>query len=134
MAGSITALGGPIQGAVFAFKYRNGVYKLTPTGDVSAPYLPRKIADNVGCIAHKGCVVARDEVGNPALYFPAVEGPYRLVVVGGVTQLQYLGRDVEDIWSGINLAATPCSVTASTTRRCIRSGCGSRPGRAMTPT
>jgi hypothetical protein len=104
--GSITALGGPIQGAVFAFKYRNGVYKLTPTGDVSAPYLPRKIADNVGCIAHKGCVVARDEVGNPALYFPAVEGPYRLVVVGGVTQLQYLGRDVEDIWSGVNLAAT----------------------------
>jgi hypothetical protein len=104
--GGITGLGGPIYGAPYAFKYRQ-VWKLNPTGEIAAPYLPRKIADGVyGAIGHKTIVVAKDRQGNPALYFLGPEGPCRIVIYEGSATPQYLGRDVEDIWSGINLAAS----------------------------
>jgi hypothetical protein len=104
--GAITGLGGPIYGVPYAFKYRQ-VWKLNPTGDVTAPYLPRKVADGIyGAIAHKAIVTAKDQQGNPAIYFLGPEGPCRIVIVDGRSTPQYLGRDVEDIWSGINLAAT----------------------------
>ena len=103
--GFITGLGGPIYGAAYAFKYRQ-CWKLNPTGDDIIPYLPRKLSDVYGCIAHKSIVSAKDAQGNPALYFLDSTGPCRLVIVGGGATVQYLGRDVEDIWSTINLAAT----------------------------
>lgn len=104
--GAITGMGGPIFGVPYAFKYRQA-WKLNPTGDVSAPYLPRKIADGVyGAISHKTIVTAKDQQGNPALYFLGPEGPCRIVITEGRSTPQYLGRDVEDIWSTINLAAS----------------------------
>ena len=104
--GAITGLGGPIFGAPYAFKYRQ-VWKLNPTGDVSVPYLPRKLADGVyGAIHHKTIVVAKDRGGDPALYALGPEGPHRIVIVQGRATPQYLGRDIEDIWSTINLAAS----------------------------
>jgi hypothetical protein len=100
--GFITGLGGPFDGAPWAFKYRQ-IWKLVPTGDVDTPYIPRKRTDGIGCIQHKSIVVAEDEQGRPALYFMSHRGPYRVGQYG----LQYLGRDNEDIWHGsMNLAAT----------------------------
>jgi hypothetical protein len=99
--GFITGMGGPLEGAPFVFKYRQ-IYKLVPTGDVSTPYLPRRRSDQIGCIAHKSICLSRDQAGNPALYFLGVEGPYRI----GNEGIEYLGRDIEDIWAGINLGAS----------------------------
>lgn len=103
--GGITGLGGPLNGVPFAFKYRQ-VWKLGPTGDVTAPYLPRKLSDAYGLLTAKAVCIGRDRSGNPALYFLSADGPCRLILSSGVALVQYLGRDVEDIWAGVNLAAT----------------------------
>lgn len=103
--GGITGLSAPINGVPYAFKYRQ-IWRLSPTGDVTVPYLPRKLSDTYGSIAHKATCIGRDHVGNPAVYFLSQDGPCRLVVVGGVPEIQYLGRDIEDIWSTLNRAAT----------------------------
>lgn len=99
--GFITALGGPLAGAPYAWKYRQ-TWKLIPTGDVSTPYIPRRLRDDVGCIAQKSVVMARDKAGNAALYWLSALGPFR----AGSNGIEYLGRDIEDIWSTINLAAS----------------------------
>lgn len=99
--GFITALGGPLNGVPLAFKYRQ-VYRLVPTGDVVAPYLPRRVRDDIGCVAHKTVCVGEDQAGRPALYWLSHNGPYRY----GIGGIEYLGRDNEDIWRAINLAAS----------------------------
>lgn len=100
--GGITGLGGPLYGVPFAFKYRQ-VWRLTPTGDVATPYLPKKLRDDIGCIAHKTIAVGEDQHGQPALYFLSHKGPYRVTVDSGI---QFLGRDNQVTWRSINLAAT----------------------------
>lgn len=105
--GSITALGEPLLGVVPVFKYRQ-THKLTPTGDVTAPYAPRKVSNVIGCIHQKTTVMGEDALGNPSLYFLSHKGPYRYTIGG----LMACGRDVEDLWfalrglPGVNLAAT----------------------------
>lgn len=106
--GAITGMGGPVYGAPYVFKYRQ-IWKLNPTGDVTVPYQPRKLIDGYGTVNHKSIISAKDSYGNPALYFLSPEGPCRIViqgVQGGSATVQYLGRDIEDIWATINLAAT----------------------------
>lgn len=98
--GGLTGLGGPVDGSVWAFKGRQ-IWKLTPTGVDTAPYVTTKRTDGVGCIAHKSIVVAEDDAGAPALYFMSHKGPYRLSAAG----LQYLGHDNEDLWRTLNLEA-----------------------------
>ena len=100
--GALTGLGGPLNGVVYAFKYRQ-VHRLRPTGDVAAPFLPRKIRDDIGCIQHKTIAIGEDEIGRSALYFLSHRGPYRITFEGDV---QYLGRDNEVTWRSVNLAAT----------------------------
>ena len=100
--GGNTGLGGPVNGIVYVFKYRQ-VWKLRPTGDVLTPYLPRKVRDDIGCVAHKTIALGEDHVGQPALYFLSHRGPYRVTADG---EIQYLGRDNEDIWRTLSLAAT----------------------------
>ena len=97
-----TGLGGPLNGVPYVFKYRQ-VWKLRPTGDVATPYLPRKLRDDIGCIAHKTIAIGEDEVGRAALYFLSHRGPYRVTSDGDV---QYLGRDNEVTWRSMNLAAS----------------------------
>lgn len=99
--GFITGLAGPLQDSMWVFKYRQ-IWKLTATGSTSAPYDPTPISRVVGCIEHKSIVLGRDEHGQPSLYFLSAEGPYRV----GAQGLQYMGRDVEDIWKTLNLDAT----------------------------
>lgn len=99
--GFITGLAGPLQDSMWVFKYRQ-IWKLTATGSTAAPYDPTPISRVVGCIEHKSIVLGRDEHGQPSIYFLSAEGPYRV----GSQGLQYMGRDVEDIWKTINLDAT----------------------------
>lgn len=96
--GRLTGMGGPISnGLIYAFKYRQ-IWRLSPTGEVTAPYLVRKVSNTVGCIRHRTIVMAEDAGGAAALYFLSHKGPYRI----GVDGLEYLGRDIEDQWYGKN--------------------------------
>lgn len=97
--GGITGLGGPISGIPYAFKYRQ-IWKLRATGDVTTPYLPKKIIDGIGSVNHKSIALGEDEIGRPALYFLSHRGAYRLLQND---VLQYLWRDNEDLI--INLGA-----------------------------
>ncbi len=105
--GAITGLGGPVYGAAYAFKRRQ-IWRMAPTGDNTVPYQVRKLSDVYGTISHKSIVPARDAVGNAALYFLSPDGPCRIIIsdLGANTVIQYLGRDVEDVWATVNLAAT----------------------------
>jgi len=100
--GAITGMGGPLSGLLWAFKYRQ-VWKLQPTGDVVAPYIPRKMRDDIGCIHHKTIAIGDDQWGRAALYFLSHRGPYRVTQDGDI---EYLGRDNEVTWRAMNLAAT----------------------------
>ena len=102
--GAFTGCGGPLNGLPWWFKYRQ-VWRLLPTGDVTTPYLPRKMRDDIGCISHKTIAIGEDQLGRAALYFLSHRGPYRITLEGDI---QYLGRDNEVTWRSMNLAATNC--------------------------
>lgn len=102
--GGITGLA-QINGTVYAFKYRQ-VYRLGPTGDVNAPYLPKRLRADIGCIAHKTICEGEDQHGNPALYFLSHRGPYRIVQIEGVSIVQFLGRQNQVMWRSMNLGAS----------------------------
>lgn len=95
--GAITALSDAVQGSVWATKYRQ-VWKLSPTGDETAIYLPRKISNAVGCIYFKTMVSAEDANGNPIVAFLSHKGSFQ-VGLGGLIKT---GRDVDDVWFGKN--------------------------------
>lgn len=99
--GAITGMGGPLNGSPYIFKQRE-VWKMTPTGSVTTPYVVRKLRDDIGCVAHKSIVVGQDALGRAALYFMSHRGPYRITADGVI---EYLGRDNEDIWRTVNLGA-----------------------------
>lgn len=102
--GHITGMGGPIQGTPVVFKYRQ-IWKLRPTGSLTAPYQPLAVSKTVGCIRQQSIVMAKDENGDPALYWLASDGPYRL----GIQGLQYCGMDIRDLWNDVNVDATTVS-------------------------
>jgi hypothetical protein len=105
---SITAMSGPIQGMPIVFKNRQ-TWKLRPTQDFDEPYAPMLISPKVGCLRQQASVMAEDENGDPALYFLSHRGPYRL----GMGGIQYLGKDVEDLWERMNVDATTVSAFAN---------------------
>lgn len=104
--GIITGFGGVINGSPIVFK-THGVYRLVPTGDVTAPYqtalLP--ISRTVGCIRQETVVMAEDEAGAACVYWLSRQGAYRY----GARGLEYLGWDMEDVWAdasrGVNAPA-----------------------------
>ena len=99
--GAVTGCGGPLNGVAWFFKYRQ-VWKLRPTGDPFTPYLPRRVRDDVGCVSYHTLAMGEDQLGGTALYFLSHRGPYRITNNG---EIQYLGRDNEDLWRTLNLAA-----------------------------
>lgn len=99
--GYITALSVPLLGSIYAFKYRQ-IHKLTPTGDISTPYLHYEVSRVVGCVDASSLRLGEDQGGRPALYFESSQGPYRI----GSNGLEYLGHDIDDLVSTINLAAS----------------------------
>jgi len=99
--GFITGFGGPMDGAVYVFKYRQ-IWKLVRTGNATAPYRPYPLTKAIGSVRQHAIVMAEDERGNPAIYFLSHRGPMRL----GGGGLEYLGNDVEDMWESFNPEAT----------------------------
>lgn len=97
----VTGLGGPLYGSVYVFGYRH-LWKLVPTGQAAAAYTRITLRSDVGCIRHQTICMGEDEQGRPALYWLSHIGPFR----AGANGIQYIGRDVEDRWSGVNLGAT----------------------------
>ncbi len=87
-----------LNGSVYVFK-RYAIYKLVRTGNAEVPYKPVVVTKVVGAISRKSIVPGEDESGNPCLYFLSERGPYRI----GGAGLQYLGGDIETLWSGVNL-------------------------------
>lgn len=99
-----TGLGGQVQGISYMFSY-DRIWSLTPTGNINAPYRRLPLGVPFGCIFDKSIVLAEDEHGQAALYFASERGICRIDSQGFV----WCGWDVQDIWDGINLAATvPC--------------------------
>jgi len=90
-SGGPTGIGGPINGAYFAFKFKQ-TRMLTPTGQTSLPFQVTVLSKTVGCVAHKSICVAEDEYGRPAIYWMSHRGPYRY----GANGLQYIGKGVAD--------------------------------------
>jgi len=105
--GGITGMGGPIRGTPVVFKFER-MYLLNPTNDPTRPYTRQRVSDAVGCISYQGIVMAEDETGSPALYWPSRRGYYRY----GDGGLEYCGADIEDLWARVNLN-TGTSVTAA---------------------
>ena len=95
--GAITGMGGPLDGAIYVFKQRQ-TWKLIPTGNVQTPFRKVCISKAVGCAQHRTIKHAEDENGNTTLYFLSYRGPYRL----GINGLEYMGRDIEDIWDSVS--------------------------------
>jgi hypothetical protein len=107
--GDITGLSLPIHGIIYAFKYEH-VWKGAPTGDPEAPYIFRNITRAVGCIEHKTIVLVENTEGSPVVAFLSRLGAYRVSVNGG---LEYMMRDMEDVWYGSNNFPTKMNLHAS---------------------
>lgn len=101
LGGGITGLGGPIYGTPVVFK-ADRMYVLNPTNDPTLPYTVQLLSDAIGCVSYQSICMGEDENGAPALYWAARRGYYRY----GVAGLEYLGADIEDLWSTVNLSAT----------------------------
>jgi hypothetical protein len=93
-------LAGPMNNRLYAFQSK-GIYMLVPTGDPIAPFARVVLTTTYGSVSHNSQVLAEDETGQPALYFlDPNDGPRR--ISNGRT-IQWLGKDVQDIWSHVNL-------------------------------
>lgn len=101
--GRDVGLGGPINGVVFAFQSR-GIYMLIPTGQATAPFRRVVVTREFGAVSSQSIVSGEDERGQPAIYFlDPVDGPRR---VGLGATVEWLGKDVDDLWQTVNLSAT----------------------------
>lgn len=96
-------IAGPVNGRMFCFQSR-GIYMIVPTQSVTSPVRKINISEKLGAVSHLSLVTAEDESGAPALYFlDPKTGPNRL---GLGADVQWLGKDVKDIWESVNLSAT----------------------------
>lgn len=93
----ITGISHPMHGEFFVFSY-NAMWKFAATGDPASPYSRIRVTGGQGCISHKSIVVAEDDSGDPAVYWLSPRGPMR----AGRNGVQYIGRDVEDMWRTVN--------------------------------
>ena len=101
--GEDRGIAGPLNNEIYAFKAK-GIYRLIPTGQVLAPFKRIVLSKTVGAVSHQSIVSAEDESGIAQLYFldPAT-GPWR---TGVGAELQWLGRDIWDLWRTFNINAT----------------------------
>jgi hypothetical protein len=97
----VNGLSEPLNGVSYAFGYK-GITALVQT-EAPAEGAFRRITErlDIGCIRHQTIVTAEDEVGRQCIYFLSHRGPYRI----GPAGMQYLGADIEDVWSTVDLDA-----------------------------
>jgi hypothetical protein len=95
-------LSGPLNNRMYAFQSK-GIYMLVPTGDPVAPFARVVMTNAYGSVNHWSQVIGEDQDGQPSLYFlDPGDGPRRISV--GRT-LEWLGKDVYDVWQTVNLNA-----------------------------
>jgi hypothetical protein len=81
-AGPVTALAGPVYGETFVTK-KATVAKLTPTGNVDAPYALSILTNSCGCVDQR--LMTQGEVaGQPAILFADSNAVYALTASGGI--------------------------------------------------
>jgi hypothetical protein len=96
-------LSGPVNNVVYAFQSA-GIYALIPTGSSTIPYRRFVLTRVHGSVSNQSQVVAEDENGAPAVYFLSpLDGPRRITLG---SQIEWIGKDVKDIWDTVNLSAT----------------------------
>jgi hypothetical protein len=96
--GGLTGMGGPLFDCPYVFKLER-IYKMVRTGNSQAPYRPVTVSRRVGAIHHRTIVTGEDQHGEECIYFLSRRGPYRV----GASGIEYLGRDIEDVWTSVNL-------------------------------
>jgi hypothetical protein len=104
----VTAISEAINGNHWVFGYR-GMSSLTPAGSGESAYSRFTERLDLGCLRQQAQVIGDDEFGQSALYFLSHRGPYRITSRG----MQYLGRDIEDVWDTVNLDAASVTATMS---------------------
>lgn len=102
--GEITGMSRAVNGYIYVFK-RSHIYKLVRTGQRSIAYTAFPLTKARGALPGS-LVEAISQEGSPALYFLDQNvGPCRL----GSNGLQWCGRDIQTLWSRVNVNATvPC--------------------------
>jgi hypothetical protein len=95
-AGPITALQGPVYGETYVAK-KSMVGKLTPTGNVDAPYALSIITTALGCVDQR--LMTTGEVsGIPAILFADSNAVYALTASGGISCLsEPIGMDLRGL-------------------------------------
>lgn len=102
--GEITGMSRAVIGYIYAFK-RSHIYRLVRTGNRVGAYDAIPLTKSRGALPGS-LVEAISQEGSPALYFLDENvGPCRL----GTNGLQWCGRDIQGVWSRVNVNATvPC--------------------------
>jgi hypothetical protein len=104
----VNAISEAINGNHWVFGYR-GMTSLTPAGGGESAYSRFTERLDLGCLRQQAQVIGDDEFGQSALYFLSHRGPYRITSRG----MQYLGKDIEDIWDTVNLDAAAVTAVMS---------------------
>jgi hypothetical protein len=92
----------PLNNAFYVFQDK-GIAMLVPTEAPEQPYRRIVLSSQLGAVSNESLVMGEDEVGRPCLYFLDPEfGPYRV----GSDGFQRVGKDVQDVWDTVNLAAS----------------------------
>jgi hypothetical protein len=77
---------------------------LIPTGQATAPFRRVVVSQSHGAVSHESIVNGEDQRGQPCVYFlDPNDGPRR---VGVGASVEWLGKDVDDLWQTVNLSAT----------------------------
>jgi hypothetical protein len=97
-------LSGPVNNIIYAFQSA-GIYALIATSSATIPYRRFVLTRVHGSISQQSQVIAEDASGAAALYFLSpVDGPRRITLG---SMIQWLGKDLADIWPTVNQAVTP---------------------------
>ena len=101
-AGPVTALAGPIYGETFVTK-KATVAKLTPTGNVDAPYALSILTNSCGCVDQR--LMTQGEVaGQPAVLFADTNAVYALTASGGIG---CISESIGSVLRGLTIVADP---------------------------
>lgn len=95
--GAITGFAPATLGDVLVFK-RTQLWRMTRTGNIDAPYIPRLIDPVYGTFGYRTVCAGQDAAGGPCVYFASARGPVRF----GLNGPEYLGAAIEDVWATVN--------------------------------
>jgi hypothetical protein len=100
--GQINEIGGPINGVLYVAMQRR-LWRLTPTGEITTPYLSYLVSDRYGATVGANWLGVRmingeDHHGDPALYFLSEHGLYRITNRIEHVSFDVIDKLVEPIW------------------------------------